>query len=138
MIVVRHINIHTCMCICMYVCVWRLNAGSRGWCKRSSRYKRFLSLIKESCYRSLMKIHQHGTEILNKMCSFELCLWIEFEYCGSCWIRPKMLSQWLSSLLQVTDWLTVVGIWLYGSAKPSIHLMQITCMKSYLHTPPIE
>ena len=60
------------------------------------------------------------------------------KYCGSCWIRPKMLSLWLSSLLQVSDWLTIVGIWLYGSVKPSIHLMQITCIKSYLHTFLIE
>ena len=60
------------------------------------------------------------------------------KYCGSCLIKPKILSLWLSCLLQVSDWLTVVGIWHYGSAMPSIHLMQITCMKSYLHTSPIE
>ena len=33
---------------------------------------------------------------------------------------PKMLSLWLSSLLQVSDLLTVVGKWHYGSAMPSI------------------
>ena len=27
---------------------------------------------KNPCYRSLMKIHQHGAKIFNKMCSFEV------------------------------------------------------------------
>ena len=38
------------------------------------------------------------------------------KYCGSCWFWPKLLSLWLSRLLQVSDWLMVVGIWLSGNA----------------------
>ena len=34
----------------------------------------WLSHQKNPFYRSLMKIHQHGTEIFNKMCSFEVSI----------------------------------------------------------------
>ena len=29
---------------------------------------------KDPCYRTLMKIHQHGAKIFNKMCSFEVSI----------------------------------------------------------------
>ena len=58
----------------MYVCVKFECRKKRMIQKVFQIQEIFNSLIKcmYPCYRSLMKIHQHGAEIFNKMCSFEV------------------------------------------------------------------
>ena len=73
-IVVSHINIHTCMYACMCDCEdWMQETEDHGKGLLGTRDFQ-LSHKKNPCHRSLMKIHQHGAEIFNEMCSFEVSI----------------------------------------------------------------
>ena len=65
---------YTCMYVYMCVCEdWMQEAEDDA--KVLLYTKDFqLSHQKNPCYRSLMKIHQHQAQIVNKMCSFEVSI----------------------------------------------------------------